>query len=105
MGNRIIAVDPIIGEFVRPSINAYTSGTYRGACHLLDALNGFLLAFGAGISDMPRPQPYVETFKDRLQIDFQYQKYYEKWLHPLMKALGFAIKSEVLRVIDEKEAM
>ena len=105
MGNRIIAVDPIIGEFIRPSINAYSSANYRGACTMLDALNCFLMAFGAGIADMPRPIPTHDTLRDRLEVDYQYQKYFEAWLHPLMKALGFAIRQELIKVIDEKESM
>ena len=105
MGNRIIAVDPLIGEFIRPSINAYVTGNYRGACTLLDSLNAFLLSFGAGISDMPTPIPNIQSLTDELKLETHYKNYFERYQHPVMKSLGWAIRQELLRVIEEKETI
>jgi hypothetical protein len=88
MGNDILSSDMLVGGLVRSIYNCYQFKDYAEGDLMLYDLNGFLKGFGTGIEDLPQPEVFTFSARDRLNPEEQYGTYRKMYAHYVMKALG-----------------
>lgn len=93
MGNRIPSVDMILSSVFHPMMNAYIMGQYQQAANLLYALNSFLVGFGEGIENLPKPIAITDDIISRAQPSEDYKRYYNKYSNLVVKKMGKYIRS------------
>ena len=96
MGSKILASDMLISEMLIPMQNAYHHADYAKASHDLYVLSSFLLGFGEGIKDFPRPPTpkniMVSDARTRINEPQRYltacKNYYEEHSPTIMMCFG-----------------
>lgn len=81
---------------------AYQFHDYNSAAQMLYQLNGLIIGFGAGISDLPFPNnPDRSDINDRRSPEGYYKMYYEQYCPLLMKSIGKYLR-EILDAIKNE---
>ena len=88
MGSMLFSTDMLLQDFIQPAQKAYDYNQYDKACVHLLQLNDFLRGFGQGIKDLPEFDKTTNDIHERLDGQYYYKRYYEKYSRELMKALG-----------------
>lgn len=88
MGNRIPSLDMLLGNFIHPIMNAYIYGQFEKAARLLYLLNQFLLGFGEGLSDIPKPMSISSDIVSRSFPVRDYKNYFDKYADVIFKKMG-----------------
>lgn len=88
MGNRIPSLDMLLGNFIHPIMNAYLYGQFEKAARLLWLLNNFLLGFGEGLDDIPRPMSISNDIISRSFPIRDYKNWFDKYSQEIFKKMG-----------------
>lgn len=88
MGNRIPSLDMLLGNFIHPIMTCYSYGQFEKACRLLWLLNAFLLGFGEGVSDLPKPMSITTDIISRSTPARDYENYFNKYADIIFKKMG-----------------
>jgi hypothetical protein len=83
----------LLNDFLHPMMNAYLYGQYQKASNLLFQLNAFLLGYGEGLGDLPKPMSITNDIVSRSFPNRDYQTYYDKYAEVVFKKMGKYIRS------------
>jgi len=100
MGSKLWSSDALLLTFIHPMLQAYVQHNYEEACQLLYQLNSFFVGFGVGIDDLPKPESFRFSVRDRMNPEGDFKNYYEHYAPLVKKAMGLYI-AEVLRTIGQ----
>lgn len=98
MGTKLWSADMIINDYLHPMTMDYANDKIESACTLLYSLNSFLMGFGVGIKDLPRPKNNDGTLGGELKWKLWLKdNYFEKYFPLISKAVGKYLRE----VLDE----
>lgn len=112
MGSKLFSSDMLLSELIIPMVNSYSHNDFAKACTQLYSLSMFLVGFGEGIKDFPKPpKPKIVVMGDarsRQSSGAEYQNdcqaYFDQYYPIVMMRLG-KYQQTMLKAIERNYYM